>query len=82
LNHDDPKQSIIITAAFPKDTQPQHGLISNIVIPPNQMVHEQVVAIVSPIVGEKGKPWTGRIILTDQFHRRYKTQKATFRWVG
>ena len=46
LNHDDPKHAIIITAAFPKDTQPQHGLISNIVIPPNQMVHEQVVAIV------------------------------------
>lgn len=58
------------------------SMIEKIAIPPNTMVHEQISAIALPIKGDKGMPWRGRFILVDQFQRKYKTKKVTFRWAG
>jgi hypothetical protein len=33
-------------------------------------------------VGEKGKDWTGKIVVVDHFQREYQTKKITFKWVG
>ena len=38
--------------------------------------------LVTPVVGTKGKDWTGRLIFVDQFDRRYKSPKYTFKWAG
>ena len=46
------------------------------------MVKERIQAIVGPVVGKKGQPWTGKIALVDQFLRKHKTSKVTFKWVG
>jgi len=81
LNHDDPRQTLIITDAYPKGARSELRTL-NFAVPPGQMVHEQVVSFSVPIKGEKGKPWTGRLILVDQFKRKHKTDKATFRWAG
>jgi hypothetical protein len=82
FNHDDPQQTLIITDAYPKGTRSEIRTVINFPVPPGQMVREQVATFAVPIKGEKGKPWTGRIILLDQFKRKYKTDKIAFRWVG
>ncbi len=82
FNHDDPKQTLIIMDGYPEGTHSQIVTVSDFVIPPGEIVDQQVIAIVLPIKGEKGKPWTGRFILVDQFQRKYKTKKVTFKWVG
>jgi hypothetical protein len=81
FNHDDPTQTLVITSAYPQGTTPHVGVMT-FTIPPETMVNEQVLAIVSPIVGEKGKDWTGKIVLVDHFQREYQTKKITFKWVG
>lgn len=51
-------------------------------IEPQTMAHIQLSAIVTPIVATRGKPWRGRLIVVDQFHRKHKTQKIEFKWVS
>jgi len=82
FNHDDDKQTLVIMDAFPEGTQNRMPALSQFEIRPHTLVNQQVVAFVVPVVGEKGKPWTGRFIIVDQFQRRYKTQRATYRWTG
>jgi len=82
FNHDDPRQTLVITEAYPEGTTPQLGMVQKFKIPAETMVDEQVTVFVTPIVAEKGKAWTGRIVLVDQFQRKHKTKKATFRWAG
>lgn len=81
INHDDVQQTLIITDVYPQGSHSELR-VANFVVPPGQMVHEQVKSFSLPIKGEKGKPWTGRLILIDQFKRKHKTDKATFRWAG
>jgi hypothetical protein len=82
LNHDDPKQTLVIVNAYPEGTQPEMETISKFSIPPGSIVHEQLSAIVLPFVAKKGEPWIGKFILVDQFDRTYKTKKIKFKWVG
>jgi hypothetical protein len=82
VTHDDSKQAVIIMGVYPEGTTPQVDTVSHEVIPPGTMVKTQLSAIVAPILGIKGKPWKGRLILVDQFHRKHKTQKIVFKWVG
>ena len=82
FNHDDPKQTLVITDAYPKGTTPQLAMLDRFKIPPQTIVKEQVTTFVVPVAGEKGKAWTGRIVLVDQFQRKHKTKKATFHWAG
>jgi len=82
INHDDSKQALVIVDAYPVGTKPQITAMQKFKIPPGAMVKEQVSAFVVPILAEQGKPWTGRIVLVDQFQRKYKTKKMTFEWAG
>ena len=82
FNHDDPKATLVIVDAYPKGTHPQLGMIGKFAIPPNKIVQQQVAAIVLPIKAKKEQPWIGRFILVDQFQRKYKTKKMSFRWAG
>ena len=82
FTHDDDKQTLLIMNAFPEGTENFLPALVQFQIPPHVMVSQQIVAFVQPVIGEKGKPWTGRFILIDQFQRRYKTKVATYRWSG
>jgi len=82
FNHDDPKETIVIIDAYPKGTPAQTGLINKFTVPANEIVQREVVAIVSPVRAKKGMPWVGRFVLVDQFQRRYRTKKMTFRWIA
>jgi hypothetical protein len=82
FNHDDPKETLIITDAYPCGTRPQIGMMDSFAVPPKQVVHHQIAAFVLPIKADKGKPWSGQFILIDQFQRKHRTKKITFQWVG
>lgn len=82
ITHDDLKQAMVIVDAYPVGATSQVKAMQDFTIPPQEMVKEQIVAIVGPVVGKKGKPWTGKIVLVDQFLRKHKTEKVTFKWVG
>jgi hypothetical protein len=82
LNHDDPKQTLVIVNGYPEGTQPEMQSMSKFAIPPGSIVHEQLSAIVLPIKAKKGEPWIGKFILVDQFERKFKTKKIKFKWVG
>ena len=82
VTHDDPKNNLVIMQVYPQGTTPQVGTVSKELIQPGTLARIQLSAIVKPILGTKGKPWKGRLVLVDQFHRKYKTQKIEFKWVG
>jgi len=82
INRDDPQHALIITDVYPQGSNSTKIRVSNFVVPPGQMVHEQLASFSVPIKGEKGKPWTGRLIRVDQFKRKHKTDGVTFQWVG
>jgi hypothetical protein len=82
FNHDDRNQTLVIVDAYLKGTIPQLEMRHKFEVPPETMVDQRLVVSVTPVVGEKGKDWTGRVVLLDQFRRKYKLMKATFRWVG
>ena len=82
INHDDTKHALVIVDAYPQGTKAQLSMIDKFTLPPETIVTQRIAMFVSPVVAETGKAWTGRIILVDQFKRKYKTDRATFRWVG
>jgi hypothetical protein len=73
---------MVIMDAYPVGTTPQIDPRRRFTIPSNQVVEERMVAFVTPILAKKGEPWTGKFIIVDQFLRKHKTQKATFKFVG
>lgn len=83
LTHDDDRQAIIIVNVYPEGTKNRIPSLSQFRIAPRKMLsHCQLLSLAVPVVGQKGKPWTGKLILVDQFERRYKTKDATYRWSG
>ena len=82
FNHDDDKQTLFIMDAFPEGTENRIPGFSRFVIPPHKVVNQQIVSFALPIIAEKEKAWTGRMVFVDQFQRQYKTRKGTYRWVG
>jgi hypothetical protein len=82
LNHDDHKHGLAIIEAYLEGTRVEIGMMDKFVIPPNEIVTERIGAMVLPVKGEKGKPYTGRFILVDQFKRKHKTEKITFKSAG
>ena len=44
--------------------------------------HQRLDALVNPITGKRGQDLVTRLVLVDQFQRKYKTEKIRFRWVG
>jgi hypothetical protein len=73
---------VIITDVYPQGSRSEIRVSTNFVVPPGQMVHEQLQSFSLAIKAEKGKPWIGRLILVDQFKRKHKTEKAKFQWAG
>jgi hypothetical protein len=82
INHDDLQHALIITDVYPQGSRSAKIRASKFVVPPGEMVHEQLVSFSVPIKAEKGKAWVGRLILVDQFKREHKTEKVSFQWVG
>ena len=82
INHDDPQLALIITNVYPEGSHSTKIQVTKFVVPPGEMVHEQLASFSGPIKAEKGKLWIGRLILVDQFKRKHKTEKITFQWVG
>ena len=82
FNHDDPKETIFVMDVYPEGTQNRIPGFAQFSIEPTEVVTNQIVSFATPVIGEKGQPWKGRIVLVDQFQRKHKTRKATFRWGG
>jgi hypothetical protein len=78
----DPKHAMMIMEVYPEGTTPQVSMGSRKLIEPGTLAHIQLAAIVKPIIATKGKPWRGRLVVVDHFHRKHKTQKIEFKWVG
>lgn len=84
FTHDDPRQTIILVDAFPEGTRSELQLFDYITIPPEELVKvgHHIWRMVTPVVGEEGKNWKGRIVLVDQGKRKYKSMEFEFIWVG
>ena len=82
FNHDDHKHGLAMVEAYLEGTRLEISAMDKFVIPPNEIVSERIVVMVLPVKGEKGKPYTGRFILIDQFKRKHRTEKITFTWAG
>jgi hypothetical protein len=82
VTHDDPQIALIITDVYPAGTSTQVRAMREFKIPPHAMVKQKLVSIAGPLIAKKGSPWTGKIVLVDQFLRKYRTKKVTFKWVG
>lgn len=84
FTHDDPTQTIILVDAFPDGTRSELRLFDYITIPPEELVRlrHHLWRMVTPVVGEEGKNWKGRIVLVDQWKRKYKSKEFEFMWVG
>jgi hypothetical protein len=84
FSHDDPEQTILLIDAYLKGAKPWLRFDEPIDVAPEELVTPkyQVHFMVTPIIAPVGKNWTGRIIFIDQWHRRYKTKKFEFVWMG
>jgi hypothetical protein len=85
FTHDDPKQTIILVDAFPEGAHSELQFGDYIEIPPEELVtpNHQVWMMVTPVVGEEGKNWKGRIVFVDHWRRKYKSkERFEFMWVG
>jgi hypothetical protein len=84
FTHDDPDQTVLLIEAFLEGTKPKFHFDEPIDIDPEELVTSEcpISLMVTPVVGEEGKNWTGRVIFIDQLHRTYKTKKVEFKWAG
>jgi hypothetical protein len=83
IAHDDPHQTLIILDSYPNGARSEMGTTAtHFVIPPETVVRETFASFSTPVIGKKGQPWTGRLVLVDQFKRKYKTERVTFQWAG
>src|SRR5271165_765763 len=78
--HDNPGEHLVITEAYVSGTQQKFGTFKT-GIPAGRITTEMVMMSLVPIKGKRGQPFSSRIILRDQFGRKYKTKEASFRWV-
>jgi hypothetical protein len=84
FTHDDPDQTVILVEVYLKGTKPKFHFQDPVDIDPEELVtpNFNVHFMVTPVIGEEGKSWTGRIYFIDQLHRTYKTKKVEFKWAG
>jgi hypothetical protein len=85
FSHDDEKHSLLLIDAYIKGTKPWVGNGNDPVkIEPCHLIRDRYIngILVTPVVGEPGKNWTGRIIFIDQFHRKYNTDRQEFVFTG
>lgn len=79
--HDGLKESLIIADMYPKGTRSWKAF-DQFMIRPGDFSRKTCVLFVRPIIAEKGKDWTGRLVLVDQFKRKYKSDVFRYTWVG
>lgn len=66
-----------------KGTKPKIPFRERIKIrPTTTAMGENIAVFCTPVVGESGKDFTGKVILIDQLKRKHPTDKITFTWVG
>lgn len=82
FTHDDDKQTLLIVDVHPEGAQSRVRLSELCIRSGELLSHLQLVSFAVPVIGDKGKPWTGKLVLVDQFERQYKTKRATYRWTG
>jgi hypothetical protein len=85
FTHDDPEQTLILVDAFPESTHAKYPFRDSITIEAEELVEpeHQIWMMVTPVVGEEGKNWKGRIVFVDQFKRKYKCKEEfEFMWAG
>jgi hypothetical protein len=85
FSQDDEKEPLLLIDAYIKGTKPWVARGDDpIKVEPGHLIRDRYVngIFVSPVVGEPGKNWTGRLIFIDQFHREHKTDKQQFVWTG
>jgi hypothetical protein len=83
ITNDSVHEAVLILDGHVEGTKSKFPLMRPINIPPATTVTRQIVAVFgTPVVGEGGKDFTGKIILVDQFKRKHPSDKTTFKWVG
>jgi hypothetical protein len=83
ITNDSGDEAVIILDGYVKGTESKFPLINPIDIAPETTALGAIVCLlVTPVVGEGGKDFTGRIILLDQLKRKHQTDKHTFKWTG
>ena len=76
-------EGILILDGYIKGPKPKLPFPDRIEVPPTTTVAGKNIAVFcTPVVGEGGKDFVGRIILIDQFKRKHPSDKITFTWVG
>jgi hypothetical protein len=79
----DGDDAILILNGYVEGTKASLPLMSKIQIPPITTFTDQMVTVFSaPVLGKRGKDFTGRIIFEDQLKRKHPTEQTTFKWVG
>lgn len=79
--HDHPSAALFIVNAYPLKAKSWYPF-EKFNLNPGQVRQNRIALFAEPVLGEKGKDWTGLIVFVDQFGRKYKTQKNHFKWVG
>jgi hypothetical protein len=83
ITNDSDHEAVIIVDGYVEGTKSKFPLIQPITIAPETMTGREIISVfVTPLVGEGGIDFTGRIILIDQLKRKHPTDKLTFKWVG
>ena len=83
ITQDDPSESLFILDIYPEGTTSTIPCMSRIELKPKTTVFfHRVDMFAKPLIGEKGKDWHGRLVFVDQFNRKYRTKKHTFRFIG
>jgi hypothetical protein len=79
----DGDEGVLILDGYIRGTKPKIPFPHRIEVPPTTTVTgENICVFVTPVIGEGGKDFTGRVILIDQFKRKHSTDKITFTWAG
>ena len=77
------REGIFILDVYVEGTKSRVPIIDHLKFPKTSTTFAQIIGLFcSPVVGEGGKDFTGRIIFVDQFKRKHRSDKTTFTWVG
>ncbi len=78
FNHDHDQRTLVIVDVYPEGTQNRIPGLSQFQIAPNSMMSNyHLTSFAVPVIGQKGEPWIGRLILVDQFQRKHKTKLSS-----
>jgi hypothetical protein len=83
FTNDSDHDALLLLDAYVEGTHSKLPFMSVIkVLPTSTNLREIVSVFCTPVVGEGGKDFTGRIIFVDQLKRKHPSEMTTFKWVG